>query len=226
MPRTACSSEESNPSQLRDHAVHRHPSPSLLPRPVACLILSLFPRLWACQLGHWPPSARRHDNHSLPSATRPVHCICSPQQPQLPVTNLSRPSIPFCLSHILLTLPIPDHICRSPTQPPPSAEHGTAAVSAFGTCVGRFRGPALERTVVSGCDLVPDGAEHSQSILPQTFEVRTTTVLCPCRSFFGGMWLATARPVAGLLDFSPQAVLIMRQASEEEGPSSIRSPRS
>lgn len=86
----------------------------------------------------------------------------------------------------------------------------------------------MGRTVASGCDLVPDGAERSQSIPPQTLEVRSTTVLCSCRSFLGGFLPATARPVAGLLEFCPQAVLrVDHEASKRyEGPSSIHTPRS
>lgn len=69
MPRTACSSEESNPSQLRDHAGHRHHIPITASPPWCMPNLKLVSTSTGLSAGARSPSARRRDNHSLPSGT-------------------------------------------------------------------------------------------------------------------------------------------------------------
>jgi len=113
-----------------------HPQ-SLLPRPVACLILSLFSRLPACQLGQGP--LRQGDTTTTAClVARPVQCICSPQQPQLPVTNLSHPFNAFLSDPLSAHVTVP----RPQSQIPDTAANISRAWNSSGerfwNRVGRF----------------------------------------------------------------------------------------
>lgn len=98
------------PSFVITPVTDAHPH-QCFPAQLQCLILSLFPRLPACQLGQGP--LRQGDTTTTAClVARPVRCICSPQQPQLPVTNLSHPFSAF------LSVPLSAHV----TVPRPQSQ--------------------------------------------------------------------------------------------------------